>query len=97
MRYDIALINADKGGAAVILDVKHYVKVCERQLNNTKNYKHSQNNPTATNNELVHNVIKRFEKEKLIQKDIAEGLKINYPQAPRFYTQPKIHKERKSR
>ena len=77
MRDDIVITNAHKGGVAVTLDVKDYVKECERQLNNTKNYTHLQKDPTATNNELVHNVIKTFGNQKLIQENIAEGLKIN--------------------
>ena len=72
-------------GAVVIMDMKNYVKECEKQLNNTENYKHLQKDPTATNNELVHNVIKRFENEKLKRKNIAEGLKISSPQTPQFY------------
>ena len=52
-----------------------------------------QKDSTATNNELVHHIIKRFENEKLIGKKIAEGLKINYLRTPWFYAQPKIHKE----
>ena len=76
------MIDADKGGAVAILDVKDYVKKeCQKQLNNTENYKHLQKDPTATNNELVHNVIKRFEHKNLIQKNIAE-LKINSPRTP---------------
>ena len=93
MRDVIVITNADKGGAVVILDVKDDVKQCERQLNNTKNYKRLQKDPTARNNELVHRAIKRFENEKLIQKNVAERLKINSPGTPRFYTQPNIHKE----
>ena len=93
MRDEIIITNPDKRGAVVILDVKDYVEECERQLNNTGNYDRSQNGPTATNNELVHSVIKRIETEKLFRKNIAEGLKINSSTNPRFYTQPKIYKE----
>ena len=93
MRDEIVITNADKRGAVVILDVKDYVEECERQLNNTGNYNSLQKGPTATNNELVHSVIKRFETEKLFRKNIAEGLKINSPRNPRFYAQPKIYKE----
>ena len=60
-----------------LLYVKDYVKECKRQLKNTENYKHLEKDPTATNNEFANNVIKRFESEKLIQKNIAEGLKTN--------------------
>ena len=93
MRDEIIITNPDKRGAVVILDVKDYVEECERQLNNTGNYNSLQKGPTATNNELVHSVIKRFETEKLFRKNIAEGLKTNSPKNPRFYTQPKIYKE----
>ena len=59
MRDDIVITNADKG-VAVILNVKDYVKECERQRNNAENYKHLQKDPSATNNELVYKLIKRF-------------------------------------
>ena len=49
------------------MDVKDYVEECERQLNNTGNYNRLQKGPTATNNELVHSVIKRFETVKLFR------------------------------
>ena len=86
MRDDTVIINADKGGAVVIMDVKDYVEECERQLNNTGNYNCLQKGSTATNNELVHSVIKRFENGKLFRKNITEGLKINSPQNARFYS-----------
>ena len=82
MRGDIGITNAES--ALVILDVKGYVKECESQLNNTKNYKYLI--------QLIHNVIKSFENKNLIQKNIAEGLKINSQWHPRFYVQPKKHK-----
>lgn len=70
--------------------MKDYAKQCERQVNNTENQKYLQKDSTATNNELAHNVIKRFGSKTLIQKSIAKGLKINSLQTPRFYTEPKI-------
>ena len=60
----------------------------------TENYKHLHNNPTATNNEWVHSLIRRFENENLFHKNLAEGIKTNSPWTTRFCTQPKIHKER---
>ena len=84
VRDDIVITNAYKGGAVVVLDVKGYAKQCEKQLNNTENYKRLQKDPAAT---------KRFENEKLIHKNITEGLRINSLRTLRFYTQPKIHKK----
>ena len=39
-RDGVVITIAQKGRASVILDKKDYVKECERQLNNTENYKH---------------------------------------------------------
>ena len=38
-RNDIVIINADKGGAVVILNVEDYVKEAERQLKNKEKYR----------------------------------------------------------
>ena len=67
MRDEIVITNADKGGTVVTMDVKDYVEEYERQLNNTGNYNRLQKGPTATNNELVHRVIKRLETVKLFR------------------------------
>ena len=67
MRDEIVITNADKGGTVVTMDVKDYVEEYERQLNNTGNYNRLQKGLTATNNELVHRVIKRFETVKLFR------------------------------
>ena len=45
-REDIIITKADKGGAVVFVDVKDYIKVAERQLNNTQNYRKLQEDPT---------------------------------------------------
>ena len=86
---DIIITKADKGGAAVIVDVKDYIKEAERQLNNTKNYRKFQEDPTATNMKLVNDTIERFKKQKLINEKVAEGLKRNDPKTPKFYLRPK--------
>ena len=36
---DIVTVNADKGGAVVIMDVIDYVEKSERQLNNKEHYR----------------------------------------------------------
>ena len=71
-RDDIVITEADKGGAVVIADAENYIKEAERQLHNTENYKRLNRNPTTTNNETVNKIIKRFYKENLISKNIAE-------------------------
>ena len=42
---------------------------------------------------LVNDTIERFKKQKLINANVAEGLKRYDPKTPKFYLRPKIHKE----
>ena len=58
-----------------------------------KTIKKLNHNPTATNNDTVNKIIKRFYKENLISKNIAEGLKIERPKSPQLYLKPELHKE----
>ena len=81
----IIITKADKGGAAVIVNLKSYTKEAERQLSNTENYRKLQNDPTATNMKLVNDTIKRFKKQKFINEKMAEGLKINNPKTLKFH------------
>ena len=92
-RVGITITKAEKGGAVVIVDVKDYIKQAERQINNTKNYRKLQEDPTATNMKFVKNTIERFKKQKLINEKVADGLKRNDPKTPKLYLRPKIHKE----
>ena len=92
-REDIIITKAGKYGAAVIVDVKGYIKEAERQLNKTKNYRKLQEVPTTTNMKLVNDTIEKFKKQKLINEKVAEDLKRNYPKTPEFYLRPEIHKE----
>ena len=92
-RNDIVITDADKGEAVVILDVEDYIKKVERQLNNKENYRKINYDPTTANSETIHKVIKIFQKEILLSKNIFEGLKTEDPKTPHFYLKPKVHKE----
>ena len=92
-RVGIIITKAEKGGAVVIVDVKDYIKQAERHINNTKNYRKLQEDPTATNMKFVKNTIERFKKQKLINEKVADDLKRNDPKTPKLYLRPKIHKE----
>ena len=87
---DIIIIEANKGGAVVITDVKDYINEAHRQSNNKNHYKII---TTATNAKLVNDTIQRFKKEKLLKEKIADSLKVSSPKSPKFYIQPKIHKK----
>ena len=90
---DIVITEADKDGVAVILNAEDYIKEAERQVHNTENYKRLNHNPNTTNNDTVNKIIKRFHKENLLSKNIAEGLKIESPKSLHFNLKPKLHKE----
>ena len=66
----------------------------EGQLNNKEHYRQLPEDQTAASNETVNSVIERFKRfQNLITKNVAEGLKTTSPRTPRFYIQPKIHKQ----
>ena len=74
--------------------MKDYVKEFERQLSNTKHYRHLEHDPTIENSSTVNKVITRFRNDRLICSNVSVGLKVKSPRTPHFYIQPKIHKER---
>ena len=73
-RDDIIIINADKGGAIIIMDIEKYISEAQRQLNDKNNYKKLQTNPTLQHNKLVNDTVERFKKDKSILTKIADGL-----------------------
>ena len=72
------------------MGVTDYIEKAERQLNNSCQLAKDQ---TAVNNKTVSNVIERFQKENLMTNNVAKRLKTSSPRTPRFYIQPKIHKQ----
>ena len=92
-RTDIIISNADKGGAIVIQDVQDYIMEAERQLNDENTYKQIPEDATKMHNELVNEAIDKCTKVNAIPKTVLTSLKTSYPNTPKFYTLPKIHKE----
>ena len=75
------------------MDVTDCIEKAERQLNNKEHYCQLSKDQTAANDKTVNNVRERFQKENLMTKNVAEGLKNSSPRTPRFYIQRKIHKQ----
>ena len=90
---NIVTVNADKGEAVTIMDITDYIEKAERQLNKREHYHQISKDQTAANNETVINVTEKFQKESLITKNVAKGLKTTSTRTPRFYIQPKLHKQ----
>ena len=74
-RDDMVIVNADKRGTVVIMNVTDYIEKAEGQSNNKEHYCQLSEDQTVGNNETVNNVIERFQKENLITKNVAGGLK----------------------
>ena len=81
-KHDTAIVNADEGGAVVIMDVTDYTEKAERELNKMVHYRQLSKDQTAAINESVNNVIESF-----------QGLKNTLPRTPRLHIQPEIHKQ----
>ena len=75
------------------MDVADCIEKAGRQFNNKGHYRQISKNQTAADNKAVKNVIERFQKKNLMTKNLVEGLKTTSPWTPRFYSQPKIHKQ----
>ena len=63
-------------------------------LNNKVSYKKLQYDPTQTHSRFVNDTITNFKNDKLITEKIAKGLQVEQPDMPKFYTRPKIHKQK---
>ena len=88
---DIIITKADKGGAVVVMDVKDYIN--ESHQPNRDHYKILNKDPTTTNAKLINETIQRLKNEKLLNKTIADDLRVSNPKTSKFYMQPKIHKK----
>ena len=66
------------------MDVNDNVTEAKPQLNDSKNYTVLAKDRTTTNNGLLNQTIDRVKKEQLINENIANGLKNQYPRATQF-------------
>ena len=92
-RDDVIITKADKGEAAVIIDVGNCIHEANRQLNNTDFYKKLPNDPAKSNGNKANNIVDEFKLQRLLNDTTAHNLKTLDARTPNFYMQPKIHKE----
>ena len=93
-RDDTITTKGNNGGAIVIQDFKQYITEAERQLNNIKNYRPLPSDPTKVNDDTDNKTIKRFANQHSVKDTVAEGLITQNPKMQRFYTKPKLNKDR---
>ena len=65
-RNDKVITGFDKGKAVVILDEEDYVREAEKKLSKKENYRKIYSHSTTADNETIHKVLSRFQKENLI-------------------------------
>ena len=82
-RKDIFLTSADKGSAAVIMDVEKHIKNANCLLSD----------PTLQHSNLVNDTIDKCKKENLLSKKLDEGLKSVNPKPPKFTFHPRYIKK----
>ena len=73
----------------VILDIKDYIDIGNRQLNDTSNYKHLEFDPTYWNNKVRNKQLKKWN---LFTSKKANSLLEEKTETPKFHLLPKIHK-----
>ena len=90
-RTDIVILNADKGGAVVIQDVKDYINEANKQLSNKTFYQKTDRDLTHLHNKQINDTVTEFQRSNVLTNKVANMLKTDDPRTPKFYTIPKIH------
>ena len=72
------MINADKGGAVTILNLKVYINDANKQLNDPLHYKELIYDPTLTHANTINDTIEAFKIKQKIPTSISDGLKNIY-------------------
>ncbi|XP_063446591.1 uncharacterized protein LOC134726124 [Mytilus trossulus] len=93
-RDDIVIKQAYKGSAVVVINKPDYIEEGNRQLSNSKFYKHLESDPTKEISKQINEVLSDMNSKKHIDDDTYDYL---HPDetctAGRFYLLPKLHKE----
>lgn len=88
---NIIIKSADKGGAVVVWDKTSYITEATRQLSDATTYAKLAEDPTAANQNLVSDTVKKLIKQKELP-STAQNLINACSQTANFYMLPKIHK-----
>ena len=91
-REDIIITKADKGGAAVIVDVADYVQEANRQLDNKEFYKKTTTDTTEINQIKVNGTINELKSSHLFNENVADDLLRLKAKKPQFKCFPKFTK-----
>ena len=88
----IIIKPADKGGATVVWDRRDYQTECLRLLDDTRNYRKLESDPTIGLKQSITMMVEHAEVNGWISPKEADFLICKNPRIPYFYILPKIHK-----
>ena len=91
----IIIANADNGSAVAIMDAEKYFNEASRKLSDKRSNNLLQEDLKLKQSKLVNDTVDRLNKENLLSKKVAYGLKTVFPKTPRFYISPQIPKKNK--
>ncbi|XP_071178020.1 uncharacterized protein [Mytilus edulis] len=88
-RDDIVIKQADKGSAVVVINKTDYIEEGNRQLSNTKFYKHLKSDPTKEISKQINEILSDMNSKKHIDEDTYDYLRPDETYtAGRFYLLP---------
>ena len=91
-RSDIIIKPADKGNSVVLQNREDYIKEGVRQLNDTKFYRKTDTDLTASHSEQITRTLQQMQNLGEISTKYFKYLTGFKPRTARFYMLPKIHK-----
>ena len=89
---DIVINEADNGGAVVIMNTKHYLKMISDNLNDETTYKMVEANCNAKVMKRIASIIEKY-KDNLIKNEKEYLTSFSY-NTSNFYGLPKLHKSK---
>ena len=93
---NVTIKRADKGGSVTIQNTTTYIHEALSQLNDTNNYEVVDSPKIPETNEKITEIITNMKQNNEIDETTYNYLKpTGSERAPRFYTLPKIHKEKR--
>lgn len=90
---DILILKSDKGNKTIAMSKSDYNQKLSILLNDNTTYEIMPNDPTNKYQRTITRIVNKLENTLEISPAIKKILVTPYPIAPRFYAQPKVHKD----
>ena len=91
-RDDLVFTKADKGGAAIILDVENYIQKA-KELNNENYQKKLNHDPIKEHIKVINATTETFQRQQVLPKKVCDNLKTTKIRTQHFYITSKVYKK----